>query len=177
MNNNSNNDNTTLLKEQLNSLQELRQKTQELIDCKAALVSKSEILDHKKDLLEEANSERQRLQKEKTLLREMLQNINQDLNSIVEVERTLAKESEDLERSINKLKTEHYEPLHDQVNEIRLKNGLTKLPHIQQELEARMAKILEERRVKWQQEENATSSFSAKRKLNSPNASNRSRRN
>lgn len=28
----------------------------------------------------------------------------------------------------------------DQVNEIRLQNGLTKLPHIQQELEARLAK-------------------------------------
>jgi hypothetical protein len=28
----------------------------------------------------------------------------------------------------------------DQVNEIRVQNGMTKLPHIQQEIEARMAK-------------------------------------
>ncbi|KAI9486499.1 MAG: hypothetical protein EXX96DRAFT_549291 [Benjaminiella poitrasii] len=175
--NNNTDDNAALIKEQANSLEVLRQKTQELIDCKATLLSKSEILDHKKNLLEEANSERQRLRREKTALREMLQNINQDLNSIMEVERSLAKESEDLEISVNKIKNEQYEPLHDQVNEIRLKNGLTKLPHIQQELEARMAKILEERRVKWQQEETSASSSSAKRKTNSSNTSNRSRRN
>lgn len=75
----------------------------------------------------------------------------------MEVEQTLSKESEDLEKSVNKLKNEQYEPLHgtcalngysslcvnfgiDQVNEIRLKNGMSKLPHIQQELEAKMAK-------------------------------------
>lgn len=28
----------------------------------------------------------------------------------------------------------------DRVNEMRVKNGLTKLPHIQQEIEAKMAK-------------------------------------
>lgn len=61
----------------------LRQKTQALVDCKATLLSKTEILDQKKSLLEETNSEKQRLQKEKKLLREMLQNINQDMNSVI----------------------------------------------------------------------------------------------
>ncbi|KAI9354979.1 hypothetical protein BD770DRAFT_391838 [Pilaira anomala] len=146
-----------VLKAQMQSLEQLRQKTQSLVDCKATLLSKTEILDQKKSLLEETNSERQRLQREKKILREMLHNINQDMNSLLEAEQSLAKESEDLERSVKKLKHEQYEPLHDQVNEIRLQNGLTKLPHIQQELEARMAKILEDRRVKWQQEESESS--------------------
>ncbi|KAG2235257.1 hypothetical protein INT48_004724 [Thamnidium elegans] len=87
----------------------------------------------------------------------MLHTINQDMNSLLEVEQSLTKESEDLERSVNKLKREQYEPLHDQVNDIRVQNGLTKLPHIQQELEARMAQVLEDRRVKWQQEEGESS--------------------
>lgn len=59
-----------------------RQKTQSLVDCKATLMSKTEVLDSKKSLLQETNSERQRLQREKKLLREMLQNINQDLESV-----------------------------------------------------------------------------------------------
>ncbi|GAA5805811.1 hypothetical protein HPULCUR_011337 [Helicostylum pulchrum] len=157
----SHNVDSNVLKTQMHSLEQLRQKTQALVDCKATLLSKTEILDQKKSLLEETNSERQRLQREKKLLREMLHNINQDMNSLVEVEQSLTKESEDLERSVNKLKHEQYEPLHGnnqyQVNDIRVQNGLTKLPHIQQELEARMAQILEDRRVKWQQEESESS--------------------
>lgn len=35
-----------------------------------------------------------------------------DLKKIAEVEQTLTKESEDLERSVNKMKMEQYEPLH-----------------------------------------------------------------
>ncbi|KAG2210141.1 hypothetical protein INT46_004439 [Mucor plumbeus] len=153
---------SNIIKSQLNSLDLLRSKTQALVDCKATLLSKTEILDNKKSLLEETNAEKQKLQREKKMLREMLQNITQDLNSIAEVEQSLAKESEDLERSVNKIKMEQYEPLHDQVNEIRVQNGMTKLPHIQQELEAQMAKILEERRMKWQQEESSNN----KRKSN-----------
>ncbi|KAG2210969.1 hypothetical protein INT47_000129 [Mucor saturninus] len=153
----SSNVDSNLLKTQMNSLELLQRKTQSLVDCKATLMSKTEVLDSKKSLLQETNSERQRLQREKKLLREMLQNINQDLESLQEVEQSLTKESDDLERSVNKIKNEQYEPLQDQVNEIRLKIGLNKLPHIQQELEARLAKILEDRRVKWQQEESESS--------------------
>ncbi|KAI8336908.1 hypothetical protein BD560DRAFT_413475 [Blakeslea trispora] len=145
-----------MIKSQANSLEKLREKTQALLDCKATFMSKSEILEQKKSFLEEANSEKQRLQREKRLLREMLQSINQDLNSIVDVEKALNKESEDLEKSLNRLKKEEYEPLHDQVNEIRIQNGMSKLPHIQQEIEAKLAKILEERRVQWQQEESSS---------------------
>ncbi|KAI8063713.1 uncharacterized protein B0P05DRAFT_555389 [Gilbertella persicaria] len=139
-----------------------RQKTQALLDCKATFMSKSEILSQKKSLLEEVNSEKQRLQREKKLLREMLHNINQDLNSILEAEQALTKESEDLESSLTKLRNEKYEPLHDQVNEMRTRNGMSKLPHIQQELEAKMARILEERRVQWQEEVEASPRKKAK---------------
>ncbi|KAG1082851.1 hypothetical protein G6F42_022425 [Rhizopus arrhizus] len=144
------------IKNQLSSLDLLRSKTQALVDCKATLLSKTEILDSKKNMLEETNAEKQKLQRERTLLREMLQNITKDLNAIVEVEQALTKESEELERSVNKMRTEQYEPLHEQVNEIRVQNGMSKLPHIQQELEAQMAKTLEDRRMKWQQEESSS---------------------
>lgn len=59
-----------------------RSKTQALVDCKATLLSKTEILDNKKSLLEETNAEKQKLQRERKMLREMLQNITQDLNSV-----------------------------------------------------------------------------------------------
>lgn len=154
---------TDTIKSQLSSLELLRSKTQALVDCKATLLSKTEILDSKKSLLEETNVEKQKLQRERKLLREMLQNITKDLTAIADVEQSLAKESEELEKSVNKMRTEQYEPLHEQVNEIRVQNGLSKLPHIQQELEAQMAKTLEDRRMKWQQEEKESSS---KRKSN-----------
>ncbi|KAF1799295.1 hypothetical protein FB192DRAFT_1386025 [Mucor lusitanicus] len=149
---------TDTIKSQLSSLELLRSKTQALVDCKATLLSKTEILDSKKNLLEETNVEKQKLQRERKLLREMLQNITKDLTAITEVEQSLAKESEELEKSVNKMRTEQYEPLHEQVNEIRVQNGMSKLPHIQQELEAQMAKTLEDRRMKWQQEESSNSS-------------------
>lgn len=59
-----------------------RSKTQALVDCKATLLSKTEILDSKKNLLEETNAEKQKLQRERKLLREMLQNITKDLNAV-----------------------------------------------------------------------------------------------
>lgn len=48
--------------------------------------------------------------------------------------------NETIEQKDMHLKKRTIENILDQVNEIRLQNGLTKLPHIQQELEARMAK-------------------------------------
>lgn len=59
-----------------------RNKTQALVDCKATLLSKTEILDSKKSLLEETNVEKQKLQRERKLLREMLQNITKDLTAV-----------------------------------------------------------------------------------------------
>ncbi|KAG1455981.1 hypothetical protein G6F56_006940 [Rhizopus delemar] len=81
----------------------------------------------------------------------MLQNIQRDLDSVANVEKLLSKEYQDLEKNVNKFKKEQYEPLQDEVNEIRVKSGMVKLPHIQQELEAQMAKELEDRRMKWQE--------------------------
>lgn len=78
---------------------------------KSTLVTKNEILDQKKALLEQVNSERQRLNKEKKLLLDMLQSIQRDLDSMVEAEKALAKEYEDLERNVNKYRIEQYEPL------------------------------------------------------------------
>ncbi|KAG1054009.1 hypothetical protein G6F43_003962 [Rhizopus delemar] len=152
--------NSNLINTQLQSLERLKQKTQTLIDVKSTLVTKTEILDQKKALLEQVNSERQRLNKEKKLLLDMLQSIQRDLDSMVEAEKALTKEYEDLERNVNKYRIEQYEPLQDEVNEIRVKSGMMKLPHIQQELEAKMAKVLEDRRVKWQEGSSSSNSRS-----------------
>ncbi|KAG1141127.1 hypothetical protein G6F37_002033 [Rhizopus arrhizus] len=152
--------NSNLINTQLQSLERLKQKTQTLIDVKSTLVTKTEILDQKKALLEQVNSERQRLNKEKKLLLDMLQSIQRDLDSMVEAEKALAKEYEDLERNVNKYRIEQYEPLQDEVNEIRVKSGMMKLPHIQQELEAKMAKVLEDRRMKWQEGSSSSNSRS-----------------
>ncbi|KAG1454877.1 hypothetical protein G6F46_004197 [Rhizopus delemar] len=152
--------NSNLINTQLQSLERLKQKTQTLIDVKSTLVTKTEILDQKKALLEQVNSERQRLNKEKKLLLDMLQSIQRDLDSMVEAEKALTKEYEDLERNVNKYRIEQYEPLQDEVNEIRVKSGMMKLPHIQQELEAKMAKVLEDRRMKWQEGSSSSNSRS-----------------
>lgn len=40
----------------------------------------------------------------------------------------------------------------DRVNQLRTSHGLQKVPHVQQEVDAQMARILEERRTNWQQQ-------------------------
>ncbi|ORE11439.1 hypothetical protein BCV72DRAFT_301014 [Rhizopus microsporus var. microsporus] len=131
-----------LIKSQLQSLDLLKQKTQALIDVKNTLLSKTELLEQKKGLLEQINTEKQRLSKEKRLLFDMLQSIQRDLDSVTEVETQLTREHEELEKNVAKYRIEQYEPLQepDEVNEIRAQSGMIKLPHIQQELEAQMAK-------------------------------------
>ncbi|CEG75701.1 hypothetical protein RMATCC62417_10699 [Rhizopus microsporus] len=84
----------------------------------------------------------------------MLQSIQRDLDSVTEVETQLTREHEELEKNVTKYRIEQYEPLQDEVNEIRAQSGMIKLPHIQQELEAQMAKLLEDRRMKWQESSN-----------------------
>ncbi|KAL4213903.1 hypothetical protein AB4K20DRAFT_1889037 [Rhizopus microsporus] len=143
-----------VIKSQLQSLDLLKQKTQALIDVKNTLLSKTELLEQKKGLLEQINTEKQRLSKEKRLLFDMLQSIQRDLDSVTEVETQLTREHEELEKNVTKYRIEQYEPLQDEVNEIRAQSGMIKLPHIQQELEAQMAKLLEDRRMKWQESSN-----------------------
>lgn len=38
------------------------------------------------------------------------------------------------------------------MNQLRTSHGLQKVPHVQQEVDAQMARILEERRANWQQQ-------------------------
>ncbi|KAL0087805.1 hypothetical protein J3Q64DRAFT_1734627 [Phycomyces blakesleeanus] len=121
--------------EQLGTLKSLRQKTQLLVDCKASLTQHTEALDIKQGLLEEATSERQRLQKEKKVLLEMIHSVQRDMEATVQ----------------QRIRDQEYEPLHEQVNVLRAENGLQKLPSVEQEIEAQMAKHLEDRREKWQQ--------------------------
>ncbi|KAI9488470.1 hypothetical protein BDB00DRAFT_39201 [Zychaea mexicana] len=135
---------------QQQSLKALRDSTQSLLDCKANLVQKIESLDHKEKLLDEIVSERQRLTKEKRKLLEMIQSVQRDIEAVAEAESSLGKERDELKNSVERIQSQEYDPLHDQVNELRGRSGLQKLPHVQQELEAQMARALQERRENWQ---------------------------
>ncbi|KAI8996957.1 hypothetical protein BDB01DRAFT_11169 [Pilobolus umbonatus] len=144
---------TNTLKKQVETLDLLKQKTQELINCKSALLMKKETFDQKKNILEEVTASKLCLQKEKKTLLEMIQNVQRDLDTTVELERSLNKECDELGRSLSKLRDQQYNQLLDDVNRIRTQQGLPKLPNIQQELEAKMAKDLDKRRKEWQYQE------------------------
>lgn len=82
-----------------------------MIDVKNTLLSKTELLEQKKGLLEQINTEKQRLSKEKRLLFDMLQSIQRDLDSVTEAETQLTREHEELEKNVTKYRIEQYEPL------------------------------------------------------------------
>ncbi|CDS02888.1 hypothetical protein LRAMOSA00290 [Lichtheimia ramosa] len=138
--------------QQREALKNLQRMTQSLIDCKANLLQKTESLEHKQHLLEEVISERQRLTKEKRMLLDMIQNVQRDLEATTEAEASLLKERDDLQQTVDRVRNQEYEPLHDRVNQLRTSHGLQKVPHVQQEVDAQMARILEERRTNWQQQ-------------------------
>ncbi|KAI8143643.1 hypothetical protein BJV82DRAFT_713311 [Fennellomyces sp. T-0311] len=158
---------------QQQSLKAIRDSTQSLLNCKANLIQKIESLDHKEKLLDEIVSERQRLTKEKRMLLEMIQSVQRDIEAVTEAEASLGKERDELKQSVDRIKIQEYEPLHDQVNGLRTRSGLQKLPHVQQEIEAQQARALEERREKWQQ---ASPSPSLRNDASSSSNRSRSRR-
>jgi predicted nuclease with TOPRIM domain len=76
------------------------------------------VLEYKRNLFEETISEKQRLLKEKRALLDMLTNVQNDLEQLVDIEKTLAKENEQLEKQVLHLKTEQYDPLHGKMESI-----------------------------------------------------------
>jgi predicted nuclease with TOPRIM domain len=74
------------------------------------------VLEYKRNLFEETISEKQRLLKEKRALLDMLTNVQNDLEQLVDIEKTLAKENEQLEKQVLHLKTERYDPLHGKMD-------------------------------------------------------------
>ncbi|KAG2223279.1 hypothetical protein INT45_007005 [Circinella minor] len=159
------------IESQQQSLKAIRDSTQSLLNCKANLIQNIESLDHKEKILDEIVSERQRLTKEKRMLFEMIQSVQRDIEAITEAERSLGKERDELKKSVDRIRNLDYDPLHDKVNELRSRIGLEKLPHVQQELEAQMARALEKRRENWQQ-----ASPSPSQPITSSPSTNRSRR-
>ncbi|KAI7871856.1 hypothetical protein BDF14DRAFT_1878201 [Spinellus fusiger] len=141
----------TAIQHQLDTLASLRKKTQFLVDSKANLSLQTEALNIKQGLLEEATSQRQRLQKEKKVLLEMIQSVQRDIETVVKMEEVLVKERDELKQTVTRIRDQEYEPLHEQVNELRARNGLQRLPSVEQEIEAQMAKQLENRRKEWQE--------------------------
>ncbi|CAO3609899.1 unnamed protein product [Cunninghamella blakesleeana] len=148
----ANNDiDTTSFSQQLDSLKQLRESTQQLIHCKASIFKNTDLLESKTNLLEELRAERLQRVKEKRLLLDMIQSVQRDIDTLTDMENTLGRECDDLQNNMLDLKNEEYERLHENVNIIRVKKGLSKIPHVQQDREAEMAKRLQERRENWQQ--------------------------
>ncbi|CAO3683539.1 unnamed protein product [Umbelopsis vinacea] len=134
----------------LQSLKGLRRQTQTLFDLKSQILVVSETLEAKQNLLEEMTAERRRLVKEKKMMMDMIQAIQRDIESITEGENSLETECRNLEQSLRTLRDREYEPLQEKVNAAREATGLERLPNMQQELDAQLAKALEERRQTWQ---------------------------
>ncbi|KAI8090012.1 uncharacterized protein BX664DRAFT_146972 [Halteromyces radiatus] len=128
-----------------------REKTQQLVDCKASLLQTNELLESKTNMLEELTAQRHKRLKEKRLLLTMIQEVQRDIESITELEDSLGRECADLQKNAQRLRDEEYEPLHEKVNKMRQDKGLNRIPHMQQDIEAQMARKLKERRENWQQ--------------------------
>ncbi|GAB5591698.1 hypothetical protein Unana1_06598 [Umbelopsis nana] len=86
------------------------------------------------------STERRRLVKEKKMMMDMIQAIQRDIETITEGETSLQTECRNLEQSLRTLRDKEYEPLQEKVNSAREATGLERLPNMQQELDAQLAK-------------------------------------
>ncbi|CAO3595521.1 unnamed protein product [Absidia cylindrospora] len=77
------------------------------------------------------------------------------------MEDALACECANLQKNVQRIRNEEYEPLQESVNKSRIGKGLIKIAHVQQEMEAQMAQKLKERRENWQQGTASSSSSSS----------------
>ncbi|ORX55563.1 hypothetical protein DM01DRAFT_1022371 [Hesseltinella vesiculosa] len=137
-----------------------RHETKQLLDRKTHLLQTTELLESKTSSLEELTAERHKRLKEKRLLLELLQGVVKDIDSIAEMEVILKKECEDLKSAVEQERALEYEPLHEQVNILRSAKGMTKIPHLQQDIDNELAKRLQERREEWQNGTPSSSSAS-----------------
>lgn len=100
------------MRDQMDTLQTLYRQTRALSDCKTDLLAKRDALDKKQHLYEEVVAERQRLNKEKRMILDMLNKIQQDMDAISDIESNLHREHQDLLRQVEVLQNDTYEPLH-----------------------------------------------------------------
>ncbi|KAG2186412.1 hypothetical protein INT43_002850, partial [Umbelopsis isabellina] len=140
---------------QLQSLKSLRKQTQALFELKSQIIANNETLETKKNLLEEMTTERRRLVKEKKMMMDMIQAIQRDIDTVTEGENSLQVECNNLEQSLQRLREAEYEPLQGRIVCKLGISGLDRLPNLQQETDAQLAKALEERRNTWQETEKA----------------------
>ncbi|RUS14512.1 hypothetical protein BC937DRAFT_93705 [Endogone sp. FLAS-F59071] len=139
------------------SLRELRNRTEILIQVKHSIFQNNESLERKQALLDDVVSEKQQLLREKRVMMEMLQAIQRDIEAAIKAEQVLKKERDDLREVTLKLR-EEYEPLKSKVDSLRLEKGLKRLPNLQEELDTQMAKYLENRRERWREYDSEGSS-------------------
>ncbi|RUP25414.1 hypothetical protein BC936DRAFT_138836 [Jimgerdemannia flammicorona] len=134
---------------ELESLCDLKNRTETLIRVKHSIFQNNESLDRKQALLDDVISEKQQLLREKRTVVEMLQGIQRDIEAATAAELALTKERDDLQDTLIKLRNDEYEPLKTEVDSLRLNKGLKRLPNLQEELDTQMAKYLEDRRERW----------------------------
>ncbi|ORZ09505.1 hypothetical protein BCR42DRAFT_423547 [Absidia repens] len=147
--------------QQIDALKQLQEQTQQLLNCKSTLLQTTELLENKTNILDELKAERHARLKEKRLLLDMIQGVQRDIESITEMEDALGRECADLQKNVQRIRNEEYEPLQESVNTLRIGKGLIKIAHVQQEMEAQMAQKLKERRENWQQGASSPSSSSS----------------
>ncbi|KAG4103221.1 hypothetical protein H8356DRAFT_1647481 [Neocallimastix lanati (nom. inval.)] len=145
---NNDNSSTDYYLTKLNELEIINRKTEELIKIKSSIIEHSQKLEKGEAVYQEIISEKNKLIKEKDLLKRMLIEIQNDLDDLSKSEKELKKENEKTRDNLKNLR-EEYNPLKDTVDELRAKQLLSRLPNLQEEIDKEMTIYLEKRRNRW----------------------------
>ncbi|KAJ3041906.1 hypothetical protein HDV00_008415 [Rhizophlyctis rosea] len=135
--------------EKLNNLHHLRVKTASLDKTKQSLLHAHERLEREDALLEELGVERRTLEREWVALVDMLKGIQKDLEAIGTAESALKQSRRSTSEFLADVQNNEYDPLKEEVDELRAQHGLPKLPNVRDEIEQEMARYLSERRERW----------------------------
>eukprot|EP00833_Pecoramyces_ruminatium_P016172 jgi/Orpsp1_1/1190204/evm.model.d7180000077417.1 len=144
------NDNTSIdyYLTKLNELEIINKKTEELGKIKSSIIEYSQKLEKDEAVYHEIISEKNKLIKEKDLLKKMLFEIQNDLDDLSKSEKLVKEENEKTKNNLKKLR-EEYNPLKDTIDELRAKQLLSRLPNLQEEIDKEMSIYLEKRRNRW----------------------------
>ncbi|ORX76013.1 hypothetical protein BCR32DRAFT_296517 [Anaeromyces robustus] len=141
-------DDTTNYLNKLNDLEVINQKTKELEKIKTSILENSQKLEKDEALYHEIISEKNKLIKEKDILRKMLIEIQNDLNDLIKSEKEIKEANENTKNNLKILRKE-YNPLKDTIDDLRAKQLLSRLPNLQEEIDKEMSIYLEKRRNRW----------------------------
>ncbi|ORX45368.1 hypothetical protein BCR36DRAFT_358300 [Piromyces finnis] len=134
--------------EKLNELEVINKKTEELGRIKTSILEHSQKLEKDEAVFSEIISEKNKLLKEKDILRKMLIEIQNDIDDLAKSENELKETNEKTRYDLKSLR-EQYNPLKDTIDELREKQLLSRLPNLQEEIDKEMSIYLEKRRNRW----------------------------